>query len=1173
MAPNNNNNNNNNNNTNNSANNLMPPPPLPNRNNISSSLKAGTASIILNKNSNQQSPTHQHHISSTSSGNTYGAGIGPNTINTANNSTEESPSLMKSFMHKMPNILHMRTKSLGGSSPTSNTTIPTSSNNNRGSLKLEQPISLSVSAASPNTSTNNSSTTAPTLNSNGSDSNGSQQGIVKSISSPSLKPTPTPGLSSSTSNPNISGIDASPLQQLNGSSSMNNVPGASYLQQHTHLYSKHLAFTFTNFSNVPGVLMNHLVHNDQSDTQQQKNDHSNKEGSLSRSNSESSNLSSTLSVTSTTSATISPSVSLTSIASSANTSGVGGTPPPPPAGFLEYKARAVSFPCYEGSPLQQVGFLPTAAQIQNGSLLAHSTSNPNLTHSNSGGQLNNPSGGSSGMTRSKSRDSGIAISSEKNNMFWKNTPYDPHYIYKYNVGEVMTYISNNTNSGITNTTGANNLLYHDVTIYYREKNRNGTGDVLKTLDPKQTGKTYTTKQPASSFPNSVFIRDKSMNGLIFHGTRIHTRHQKYDPINVLTHLNHYLQLYNMKVQKNFSLFYNVYRLHYDPTSGSLITGSPTNNTDLEEITLIAYPFIEYPYIDNSDERLSEKLTALPPRHPSNVVAESLFHFIYLESKGTFVFEANEMYCYGSYLFGKFDCRIFDNGGGVVSKKKVQPTTETTDNGTPTKKLDIAQTSSNFAEYTEVKRFFSRHQCNDICKDLNLLKHPSQMDYYRQVEQSIFKFLNHHILAAQQSYSNIDVSDNPAASSVIPFIWRDPFNSSGKSHKKGIQSPGSTNPTDTTPSPGNVSPSSTTPTSFSMTDLNKKQLPLTINYFQDQGKRSYMEDRIFFVNKSFEMFHGQRAAVLCVFDGHGGYECAEYLYQNFIYHLECYQSMIFNIHEPIFSRRDLLEYAFVKIDEQYREKVIEINRTAASIRKSVPSPRTTSGITACAGSTGCTVFITASEEEPNTYYITCANVGDSRAFMIHQSKIIPLSSDHKPFYEQERKRIEMFGSRVENNRVCGLAVSRTFGDYYAKNNLDSSNGGINIGLTQPLNPNTNLRKQPVVALPEVVKHKIHLEKPKKVIEKRKDEKDGKEIISSTVTPSLPTLIVLASDGLFDVMSNSDVADYIYKQYYHHRVKDFNLIAKNLVNYCIYNRNSTDNVSVIISSLHYLSPELM
>lgn len=47
-------------------------------------------------------------------------------------------------------------------------------------------------------------------------------------------------------------------------------------------------------------------------------------------------------------------------------------------------------------------------------------------------------------------------------------------------------------------------------------------------------------------------------------------------------------------------------------------------------------------------------------------------------------------------------------------------------------------------------------------------------------------------------------------------------------------------------------------------------------------------------------------------------------------------------------------------------------------------------------------------------------------------MIPLSFDHKPFNEEETKRILCAGGKVEAQRVNGnLAVSRSLGDYFYK----------------------------------------------------------------------------------------------------------------------------------------------
>ena len=109
-------------------------------------------------------------------------------------------------------------------------------------------------------------------------------------------------------------------------------------------------------------------------------------------------------------------------------------------------------------------------------------------------------------------------------------------------------------------------------------------------------------------------------------------------------------------------------------------------------------------------------------------------------------------------------------------------------------------------------------------------------------------------------------------------------------------------------------------------------------------------------------------------------------------------------------------------------------------------------------------------------LLCANVGDSRGIVARRGGVaVPISFDHKPNRPEERRRIQAAGGRVVNcfgvPRVNGvLAVSRAFGDRH---------------LT------------PVVrADPEIIEH---------------DLRPGDEYV------------VLGSDGLWDVLSNDEVAD--------------------------------------------------
>jgi serine/threonine protein phosphatase PrpC len=82
--------------------------------------------------------------------------------------------------------------------------------------------------------------------------------------------------------------------------------------------------------------------------------------------------------------------------------------------------------------------------------------------------------------------------------------------------------------------------------------------------------------------------------------------------------------------------------------------------------------------------------------------------------------------------------------------------------------------------------------------------------------------------------------------------------------------------------------------------------------------------------------------------------------------------------------------------------------------------------------GCTAVCTLVTPK----YIICANAGDSRSVMGTGGSTKPLSYDHKPNLEMERKRIETAGGCVQWKRVDGdLAVSRAFGDFQYKTRPD------------------------------------------------------------------------------------------------------------------------------------------
>ena len=145
-------------------------------------------------------------------------------------------------------------------------------------------------------------------------------------------------------------------------------------------------------------------------------------------------------------------------------------------------------------------------------------------------------------------------------------------------------------------------------------------------------------------------------------------------------------------------------------------------------------------------------------------------------------------------------------------------------------------------------------------------------------------------------------------------------------------------------------------------------------------------------------------------------------------------------------------------------------------------------------------------------LICANVGDSRSILCRNNIAIPLSFDHKPNNKEEYDRIVKTNGFVKNKRLNGrLAVSRAIGDNMFKH-IDKN-------------------KSPLISIPE---------------------------INEFVLSNKDKYIVLACDGLWDVMSNQEVVNFINLK----NGLDLNLIAKQLVEHAIYNLHSSDNVTVFI-----------
>ena len=139
------------------------------------------------------------------------------------------------------------------------------------------------------------------------------------------------------------------------------------------------------------------------------------------------------------------------------------------------------------------------------------------------------------------------------------------------------------------------------------------------------------------------------------------------------------------------------------------------------------------------------------------------------------------------------------------------------------------------------------------------------------------------------------------------------------------------------------------------------------------------------------------------------------------------------------------------------------------------------------------------------HIFFANCGDSRGILSRDNKVVFATLDHKPINPEEKERIQNAGGSVMVQRVNGsLAVSRALGDFEYKN-------------VQGKGPCEQL----VSPEPEIF------------AETRSDQDE---------------FIVLACDGVWDVMTNDEVADFVRSRM---RLTDnLESICNQVVDTCLY-----------------------
>jgi protein phosphatase 2C family protein 2/3 len=233
--------------------------------------------------------------------------------------------------------------------------------------------------------------------------------------------------------------------------------------------------------------------------------------------------------------------------------------------------------------------------------------------------------------------------------------------------------------------------------------------------------------------------------------------------------------------------------------------------------------------------------------------------------------------------------------------------------------------------------------------------------------------------------------------------------------------------------------------------------------QIMGTRHNMED-IISQNASF-MVRGTKVHVLAVFDGHGTDECALYCQQHLSTHLQ-------NHHDE-FEQSDVSEW-----DEILRQCILELGNNWLACLQTNPS----------SGSCAAIALIYGLD-------IICANIGDCRMILSHPDLgIIQLSHDHRPNDPEETERIIAAGGFIENGRIGNvLSPSRAFGDADLRNYT---------------NNNHPAAAEIVIHDPHIVHVHVDMPLPNNIHKK-----------------SNHVFAVIASDGVFDVMTNKEVCQVV------------------------------------------------
>ncbi|XP_031267442.1 protein phosphatase 2C 57-like [Pistacia vera] len=282
----------------------------------------------------------------------------------------------------------------------------------------------------------------------------------------------------------------------------------------------------------------------------------------------------------------------------------------------------------------------------------------------------------------------------------------------------------------------------------------------------------------------------------------------------------------------------------------------------------------------------------------------------------------------------------------------------------------------------------------------------------------------------------------------------------------------------------------------------------------QGPREEMEDDLVIQSDGLDGF-----SFAAVFDGHGGVSSVKFLRDEL--YKECVAALqggLLLSGKDYNAIREALEEAFQNADKKLLSW-LEMN-----------AEEDESGATA-------TVMLIGKD------MLFISHVGDSCLVLSRSGKADILTNPHRPYGSnkvslQEIRRIREAGGWIVNGRICGdIAVSRAFGDIRFKTKKNEMlKKGVDEGRwSEKFVSRVKLNKDLVIALPDIFQIDLG---------------------------SDAEFILLASDGLWDYMNNSEAVTFVRNQLQQHG--DVQVACEALAQAAL-DRHSQDNVSIVIADL--------